>query len=147
MKKITIENTQAKATWATVEVNRPENYNELIAGLEPKDIDFVNDVLFGIATKKSNYDVTLRARIKDIASAQTVADNYFTTVNIEERASEDAEKVAEKIAAAEKLAAETSPELMAAIAEIKAAQALQAAKKAEKRAKAKAKKESAKKTV
>ena len=73
MKKISIDNAQAKASWASIEVNVPESLTEAIAlyGNE------VSEILFDFAMEKSNLAVRLRSIIKDSASAQTVVDNFF----------------------------------------------------------------------
>ena len=73
MKKISIDNAQAKASWTSIEVNVPESLTEAIElyGNE------VSEILFDFAMEKSNLDVRLRSLIKDEASAQTVVDNFF----------------------------------------------------------------------
>lgn len=78
----TIKNEQAESKWNEVTVDVPVDYADLIDGKTEEEIATINEVLFGIAMKKSNFDVTLRGRIKTAEEAQNRVNEYFETVNI-----------------------------------------------------------------
>lgn len=133
MKKITIENTQKDAKWASKEVNVPES------ALECFDVYGTNDGMYTMAMSTS-----FPVRFRKTDGSQEAADNLFKGIFGREIS---VDETAQKIQAAEKLMEEASPEIRAAFEAIKAANEAKAAKKAEKKAIAKAKKASAKKTV
>jgi len=74
--KRTIKNHQAKAKFSSVKVDVPANYDDALKLYGSK----INEVLFAIAVKQSNFDVTLRPRIKSQADAQEKVTQYFTQI-------------------------------------------------------------------